>query len=497
MRYYLSTDGTITTDDTEVETDYVTRLDPSAISDESARIEAPSSEGTYYYGACVEAVDGESDTGNNCSSAVTVTVLGSDLIVEAPSVSNSSPGPGASFTLSATVRNQGGGAAPSTTLRYYLSTDETITTGDQEIETSYVSSLDPSETSDERAYLNAPSSEGTYYYGACVESVTGESDTGNNCSSAVTVTVSGSDLIVESPTVDNNTPGPGESFYLSATVRNQGGSRSNYTTLRYYLSTDETITTSDTEVDTDSVTRLDPSETSEESVRLAAPSSEGTYYYGACVEAVTGESDTGNNCSSAVTVTVSGSDLIVESPTVSESSPKAGASFRLYATVRNQGGSRSASTTLRYYLSTDVTINTNDQEVDTDYVSRLAPSETSEESAFLNAPSSDGTYYYGACVEAVTGESDTGNNCSRAVTITVGGTTPPPPPALPTSPQYSVKARARPEAWQRTQGQVKTSGTRSVQQIATETASPTASKAGMPEHSPSSQAVVSSGPDRA
>ena len=437
LRYYLSTDETITTSDTEVESDYVTRLDPSAISDESARIEAPSSEGTYYYGACVEPVDGESDTGNNCSSAITVTVLGSDLVVEPPSVSNSSPGPGASFTLSATVRNQGGGAAPSTTLRYYLSTDETITTGDQEIETSYVSSLDPSETSDERAYLNAPSSEGTYYYGACVESVTGESDTGNNCSSAVTVTVSGSDLIVESPTVDNNTPGPGESFYLSATVRNQGGSRSNYTTLRYYLSTDETITTSDTEVDTDYVSYLDPSETSEESARLTAPSSEGTYYYGACVEAVTGESDTGNNCSSAVTVTVSGSDLIVESPTVSESSPKAGASFRLYATVRNQGGSRSASTTLRYYLSTDVTINTNDQEVDTDYVSRLAPSETSEEYAFLRAPSSDGTYYYGACVEAVTGESDTGNNCSSAVTMTVGSTTPPPPPTPNQPPVFS------------------------------------------------------------
>ena len=553
LRYYLSTDGTITTGDTEVETDYVTRLDPSETSDESARVTAPSSEGTYYYGACVEAVSGESDTGNNCSSAVTVTVLGSDLIVETPSVSNSSPGPGASFTLSATVRNQGGGAAPSTTLRYYLSTDGTITTDDTEIENRYISSLDPSETSDKRVYLNAPSSEGTYYYGACVESVTGESDTGNNCSSAVTVTVSGSDLIVESPTVDNNTPGPGESFYLSATVRNQGGSRSNYTTLRYYLSTDETITTSDTEVDTDSVTRLDPSETSEESVRLAAPSSEGTYYYGACVEAVTGESDTGNNCSSAVTVTVlgsdlivespavsnsspgpgasftlsatvrnqggsrsdyttlryylstdqtittgdtevgtahvgrldpsdtisttraylnapssegtyyygacveavtgesdtgnncssavavtvSGSDLIVESPTVSESSPKAGAYFRLYATVRNQGGSRSDYTTLRYYLSTDVTINTNDQEVDTGHVTRLAPSETTERSVYLNAPSSDGTYYYGACVESVTGESDTGNNCSSAVTVTVGGTTPPPPPTPNQPPVFS------------------------------------------------------------
>ncbi len=437
LRYYLSTDATITTGDSEIETSYVSSLDPSETSDERAYLEAPSSEGTYYYGACVDAVTGESDTSNNCSSAVTVTVSGSDLIVEAPTVSDSSPDAGASFRLSATVRNQGGSRSDYTTLRYYLSTDATINTNDQEVETDYVNSLDPSETSEESARVTAPSSEGTYYYGACVEAVTGESDTGNNCSSAVTVTVSGSDLIVESPTVSESSPGPGASFILSATVRNQGGGAAPSTTLRYYLSTDATITTGDSEIETSYVSSLDPSETSDERAYLEAPSSEGTYYYGACVETVTGESDTGNNCSSAVTVTVSGSDLIVDSPTVSESNPKAGASFRLYATVRNQGGSRSESTTLRYYLSTDVTINTNDQEVETDYVSRLAPSETSEESAYLNAPSSAGTYYYGACVEAVSGESDTGNNCSSAVTVTVGGTTPPPPPTPNQPPVFS------------------------------------------------------------
>ena len=438
LRYYLSTDATITTGDTEVETSYVSRLDPSETSDRRAYLEAPSSEGTYYYGACVDAVTGESDTSNNCSSAVTVTVSGSDLIVGSPAVSDSSPDAGASFRhMSATVRNQGGSRSDYTTLRYYLSTDATITTGDSEVENDYVTRLAPSETSEESARVTAPSSEGTYYYGACVDAVSGESDTGNNCSSAVTVTVSGSDLIVESPAVSESSPGPGASFILSATVRNQGRGAAPSTTLRYYLSTDATITTGDSEVETSYVSSLDPSETSDERAYLKAPSSEGTYYYGACVESVTGESDTGNNCSSAVTVTVSGSDLIVESPTVSESNPKAGASFRLYATVRNQGGSRSESTTLRYYLSTDVTINTNDQEVENDYVSRLAPSETSEESAYLNAPSSAGTYYYGACVDAVSGESDTGNNCSSAVTVTVGGTTPPPPPIPNQPPVFS------------------------------------------------------------
>ena len=38
--------------------------------------------------------------------------------------------------------------------------------------------------------MTAPSEAGTYYYGACVDSVPDESDTTDNCSSSVTVTVS-------------------------------------------------------------------------------------------------------------------------------------------------------------------------------------------------------------------------------------------------------------------------------------------------------------------
>ena len=115
----------------------------------------------------------------------------------------------------------------------------------------------------------------------------------------------------------------------------------------------------------------------------------------------------------------SGPDLLVESPSVSDSSPDAGASFTLSATVRNQGDSRSASTTLRYYRSTNTTISASDTPVETDAVSSLAASGTSDESISVTAPSSAGTYYYGACVESVSGESDTRNNCSNAVIVTV------------------------------------------------------------------------------
>ena len=65
---------------------------------------------------------------------------------------------------------------------------------------------------------------------------------------------------------------------------------------------DTTITTSDTEVDTDAVAGLAASESSSHSVDLTAPSTPGTYHYGACVDAVAGESDTTNNCSSSVKI---------------------------------------------------------------------------------------------------------------------------------------------------------------------------------------------------
>ena len=55
----------------------------------------------------------------------------------------------------------------------------------------------------------------------------------------------------------------------------------------------------------------------------------------------------------------------------------------------------------------------------TDGVSSLPAGDTSAESISLNAPSDAGTYYYGACVESVSGESDTGNNCSSGATVTV------------------------------------------------------------------------------
>ena len=63
----------------------------------------------------------------------------------------------------------------------------------------------------------------------------------------------------------------GESFTLSSVVRNAGDRPSTATTLRYYRSTDSTISTSDTQVGTDAVGALSRQATSAESITLTAP----------------------------------------------------------------------------------------------------------------------------------------------------------------------------------------------------------------------------------
>ena len=147
------------------------------------------------------------------------------------------------------------------------------------------------------------------------------------------------------------------------------------------------------------------------------------------MDAVQGESDTTDNCSLAVEVEVSeptAPDLEVGMPTVDDANPETGGSFTLSATVTNAGDGAAAATTLRYYRSADATITTSDAQAGTDAVDGLAASGMSPELIALTAPATLGTYYYGACVDAVSKESNTENNCSAATQLTV----PDPPPRM-------------------------------------------------------------------
>ena len=90
--------------------------------------------------------------------------------------------------------------------------------------------------------------------------------------------------------------------------------------------------------------------------------------------------------------------------------------FIVYATVKNEGtGISSDNIVLRYYLSTNSDIDATDTRIAYDYPKALPPEDISQhDSGVQLAPTTEGIYWVGACVE-----SDTDYNCSVGVQINV------------------------------------------------------------------------------
>lgn len=163
------------------------------ITEHKRDIRLPTEPGKYYYYINVIAPgddDHSSDSDHDQYGKVTIYApTFPDLVIPAVSVNDSTLTFSQTFTISATVKNQGNGSSGATTLRYYRSTDSKITTGDTALGTGSISGLSASSTSNQTLPSTAPASEGTYWIGACVDSVSGESNPGNNCSSGVVIDI--------------------------------------------------------------------------------------------------------------------------------------------------------------------------------------------------------------------------------------------------------------------------------------------------------------------
>ena len=113
-----------------------------------------------------------------------------------------------------------------------------------------------------------------------------------------------------------------------------------------------------------------------------------------------------------------GSDLVIASASISAASVQIGDSTTILAVVENAGTGLSVATTLRYYLSTDMIINTGDRQLDTDIIPALLPNGMSTADYEITIDTSMlGTFYVGACVDAVAGETNNSNNCSDGILL--------------------------------------------------------------------------------
>ncbi len=259
---------------------------------------------------------------------------------------------------------------------------------------------------------NSGLSSGTSYsYRVRAKNSAGFGDLSNALSES---TASPPDLVLENTRVDKTSVSPGDTIRIFTTVRNTGGSRSDFTKVKYYRSANSSISSSDTYEDYDNVNRLSPNSTDDEYEDIAAPLTSGTYYYGAIVESVPGESNTFNNKSPGIRVEVIGKSDLKPDLTVSISIPttsyKSGDRIKLSATIQNIGNEASGETEVRYYRSDNSTITPFDTYLGYISVSSISAGGSTSEYVYVDAPSTPSTYYYGAIVDSVSGEADESNN---------------------------------------------------------------------------------------
>ena len=126
--------------------------------------------------------------------SVTVTPPASDLAFAGVSPASATRTPGSSETFAFRIRNQGTLASSATTIRAMRSPNPIVSTRDTELESYSLSSLAASQdlTFSLTISVDASTAAGTIYIGMCIDAVTDESNTRNNCSEGARLTITAS-----------------------------------------------------------------------------------------------------------------------------------------------------------------------------------------------------------------------------------------------------------------------------------------------------------------
>lgn len=430
---YLSTDTMITTADTFVGSRTLAALGAGLSSNVATNVTIPASlaPGTYYWGVIADytSVLSESNEANNALSGNTVSIVRSDLIMTVVS-GPATVGPGTTVAVSNTLRNQGAGAAGSSTVGLYLSTDAVITTADTRVGTRVVTSLAAGSNSTASTSVTIPSgiAPGAYYWGGIADyaSALPETNEANNALTGNSVSVARSDLVMTA--VSGPTSGAaGTAILVSNTVANQGAGPAAPFYVGFYLSTDATITTADTLLGTWTLVGLAPGASSAATPSVTIPSGMalGTYYIGAIADysGVVTETNETNNTRTGNTITITtGADLVVTAVS-GPTSGRVGTNIAVSNTIRNQGTGWANGAGVGLYLSSDAIITIADIFLGSRGNIGLAAGASSSTSTTVTIPTSvtPGTYYVGAIADhaGTLPETNETNNTRTGNTIVV------------------------------------------------------------------------------
>ena len=340
--------------------------------------------------------------------------------------------PGATFTATDTVQNQGLVTAAASTTRYYFSLDAVKSADDLLLPASRpVPILVAGASSTATVTLSSPVSTalGSYYVLACADAANAVAEAGetNNCrASATAVQVTRPDLVEIALADPPAVAAPGGRFAVADTVRNQGVVASLGSTTRYYLSADAVRGAGDVLLSgSRPVPALPADGSAGGTVTVTIPTTvpAGLYFLLACADdtLVVVEVAEANNClASAGRVQVAKADLVTTAVSDPPQSAARGGNFTVTDTVENHGGPTTAASTTRYYLSLDVVKGSTDTLLSgTRAVPILGPGAASSGTAVVAIPSNTplGTYVLLACADGAgsTAEGDESNNCKASL----------------------------------------------------------------------------------
>jgi len=323
ISYYLSLYASGTTPDVAISTIRVVTASLAAGDTNTATtsLSIPSNAfgGTYYLCSLADALNQvaeSSEMNNTMCSGATVTLPSADMVMTAVSTATTVIAPGQTLSASNSVKNQGGFAAGSFRIGFYLSLSANGSTQDGTITaTRTLGSLAAGASSSGTTSLTLPSSTtlGIYYLCAMADSLSqvAESDEGNNtlCTGS-TIQVTLPDLTMMAVTPNASHANPGGTLSVTTTVSN-GGSASGAFRIAFRLSPTASYSDPGAVVITvtRSVTSLAAGASSSGTTNLTLPGSTPSGVYFVCTLAdslnqVAESNEANNTLCSGATVTV-------------------------------------------------------------------------------------------------------------------------------------------------------------------------------------------------
>ena len=365
-------------------------LSPNASVTET-RTDTPTTFGDYAYKVCVR----DASNTNSICSPERPFFLFPDLAVifttnEARVYSNRD------FTLNAEITNGGSRFSQNTILDFQRSTTQNFTNSII-LSTTDIAGLSVNDSTNNSFTANEET-QGIYYYRACVRNVAGDSNNNNNCSGAQTVEIIPVRLSVALTANNNN----GE-IDLSASITNENDIPVEFIVLEFYRN-EVIFATSD-------IGSVGSSPIAEAMSDI--PTTAGTYIYKVCAK----DTQTGREfCSpeSPESTFALFPDLII-SLSSSITNENANADFSLIAQITNAGTGFSTSAILEYQRSSEEDFSSNTIILGTTNIANLSVNNPTNDNLFIPRESALGAFYYRACVQNVTGEQNTNNNCSTPI----------------------------------------------------------------------------------